>query len=155
MRGFYQDAILPDISDYLLALGELNADYLEAVKRDGFVANTTVGVIIQHNLIELADCIMKLANEEIERNKGMNMTEEEHKLLSLFHALTEEQKTAVLKMVEKWVEENEEKSDEAESIIMPIVESEKKDKTVITIPPMFVHSEPQEIKVIFEKPEKK
>ena len=64
MRGFYQDAILPDIADYLLALGELNAYYLEAVKRDGFEPNTTVGVIIQHNLIELADCLLKLSKEQ-------------------------------------------------------------------------------------------
>lgn len=85
----------------------------------------------------------------------MTITETEEKLLSLFQSLTDEQKTAVLRTIEKWVEENEGKENEIVSVIMPFVESKKEDIRIELPESMFVESEKKNIKVTIEEPKEK
>ena len=62
--SFYKNAELPEIADYMKALGQLNYCYLHSIAEDGVFLDgiSSVGIVIQQNLDELSERI-----EEIDR----------------------------------------------------------------------------------------
>lgn len=64
-QTFYENAELPEIADYLRAIGQLNYSFLHSMEEDGVFNDGlgAVGIVIEQNLDELSERIEEIDKE--------------------------------------------------------------------------------------------
>ena len=65
-KSLYANAELPEIADYLRAIGQLNYCYLHSMEEDGVFNDglSSVGIVIEQNLEELASRLEAIGEEQ-------------------------------------------------------------------------------------------